>query len=289
MIRSMTSIVSTVSSFVAKGHQTMHHVSCSPSKIPYVGFSPVRLQTGIQPRPSLPPQRLKREVRIHRCSGSLYEAKAVASGSCYSPLSGSIDLPAPAIQSRGPWLACGLCCPAGSSLTMASSETLPPSRWLIFFVQQVFALRPRMGWVRELPQFAPRLFSFVPPSVPRQTQRLPLTVSSPLALAFAQSARARHLHSPTHAGSHVAVFTRLQSSLSFPFAAARRIASPSPARTSTFELSPPESPQRSVEYNYAGTQSIPATGLPPARHAALWAANGSTRIDTDKTDNQQRI
>src|SRR5678815_2043328 len=27
-------------------------VSSSPSKIPYVGFSPVRLQTGIQPRPS---------------------------------------------------------------------------------------------------------------------------------------------------------------------------------------------------------------------------------------------
>jgi len=30
----------------------LHHVSCSPSKIPYVGFSPVRLQTEIQRRPS---------------------------------------------------------------------------------------------------------------------------------------------------------------------------------------------------------------------------------------------
>lgn len=29
-------------------------------------------------------------------------------------------------QSRGPWLACGICCSAGSSLTMASSETLDP-------------------------------------------------------------------------------------------------------------------------------------------------------------------
>jgi hypothetical protein len=72
-----------------------------------------------------------------------------------------------AIQSRGPWLACGLCCPAGSSLTMASSETLTPSHRLIFFVRRVFALRPRMDWVRELPQFNPRVFPFVPPSVPR--------------------------------------------------------------------------------------------------------------------------
>src|SRR6187401_148223 len=37
-------------------------------------------------------------------------------------------------QSRGPWLARGLCCPSGSSLTTASSETLASSRRLIFFV-----------------------------------------------------------------------------------------------------------------------------------------------------------
>ena len=30
------------------------------------------------------------------------------------------------IQSRDPWLSCGLCCPTGSSLTMVSSETLDP-------------------------------------------------------------------------------------------------------------------------------------------------------------------
>ncbi|MCF8109778.1 MAG: hypothetical protein K9J81_12395, partial [Desulfohalobiaceae bacterium] len=28
-----------------------------------------------------------------------------------------------------------------------------------------------------------------------------------------------------------------------------------------------------VDYNYAGKQSIPATGLPPVRYAALWAAS----------------
>ena len=41
-------------------------VSSSPSKLPYVGFSPVRLQTGIRPRPSDQDGRLKRKTRMHR-------------------------------------------------------------------------------------------------------------------------------------------------------------------------------------------------------------------------------
>jgi len=44
----MTSNVSIVSDFVANGHQIIPYDSCSLSKIPYGGFSPVRLQTGIQ-------------------------------------------------------------------------------------------------------------------------------------------------------------------------------------------------------------------------------------------------
>ena len=52
MFRPMTSGVSALSGFVANGHQAMHCVSSSPSKIPYGGFSPVRLQTGLQPPPS---------------------------------------------------------------------------------------------------------------------------------------------------------------------------------------------------------------------------------------------
>jgi hypothetical protein len=53
LYRSMTSGVSALSGFGANGHQTNQHVSSSLSKIPYGGFSPVRLQTGFQPRPSL--------------------------------------------------------------------------------------------------------------------------------------------------------------------------------------------------------------------------------------------
>ena len=45
MIRPMTSDVSALSGIVANGHQAIHFVSSAPSKIPYGGFSPVRLQT----------------------------------------------------------------------------------------------------------------------------------------------------------------------------------------------------------------------------------------------------
>jgi hypothetical protein len=52
MIRPTTSVVSALSGIVANGCQAIHSVSSAPSKIPYGGFSPVRLQTGCQPPPS---------------------------------------------------------------------------------------------------------------------------------------------------------------------------------------------------------------------------------------------
>ena len=54
MCRPVTSNVSVLSDFVANGHQAMQPVSSSLPKIPYVGFSPVRLQTGHPPPPSRP-------------------------------------------------------------------------------------------------------------------------------------------------------------------------------------------------------------------------------------------
>jgi hypothetical protein len=51
MIRPMASGVSTLSGGVANGHQIMHFVSFALSKIPYGGFSPVRLQTSLTPQP----------------------------------------------------------------------------------------------------------------------------------------------------------------------------------------------------------------------------------------------
>jgi len=48
MFRPMASHVSALSGIVANGHQTVHPGSSAPSKIPYGGFSPVRLQTRLQ-------------------------------------------------------------------------------------------------------------------------------------------------------------------------------------------------------------------------------------------------
>ena len=195
MFRPVTSSVSAVSRVVAKGHQAVHHVSCSPSKIPYVGFSPVRLETGIQLRPSQIGRRVKREARIRRPTMCLYAARALLSTSVAH--SGNLARRlSKTIQSRGPWLVSGLCCPAESSLTMASSEALDSSRWLIFFVRRIFALRPHLGWSRETPRFTPYVFSSVPSPGPRRLKWLLLSISSPLAEAFATLVKARQTQFP---------------------------------------------------------------------------------------------
>ena len=82
------------------------------------------------------------------------------------------------------------------------------------------------------------------------------------------------IHSPTHVGSRVGGVTRLQSSI---HSTARTIASPSPTRTFTPELSPARSPSSDVGYDYMGTQPTPMAGLTPARHAAPWAASRENR------------
>jgi hypothetical protein len=127
-----------------------------------------------------------------------------------------------AIQSRGPWLSRALCCRTGSWLTMASSETLHSSAWLIFFVQLVLALRSRMDWNREVPQFAPRICHTVPSSVPRRSHQVQVVISSLTVIAFAISTLARQsqVHARRFTRGHV---TRLQSSLN---ATARCFVSP---------------------------------------------------------------
>ena len=90
-------------------------------------------------------------------------------------------------------------------------------------------------------------------------------------LAFANSAVARHPQ------DHARWFLRESSDEAdrIACATARMIASPHQQGTFTVELPPAGSPQTGVDYDYAGKQPIPATGLAPARHTALWAANGS--------------
>ena len=136
---------------------------------------------------------------------------------------------------------------------MASSESVGPFQCLIFFVHWIFALRPRMGWYRQIPQFAPRICHSVPSSVPRRSCQVHVVVSSLTVIAFAISAMARQPH-PAHAGSHAGCVTRLQSSLN---ATARSLVSPSPARTFTIELSPDGSPRSDVDYSYAANNQLP--------------------------------
>ena len=142
-----------------------------------------------------------------------------------------------------------------------------PSIYLL--LRWVFALRPCMGWYREAPQFAPPVFPL------RAAFRTPVDRTVAHGCSFTVRTSLRPLHrgsaSTTHtAGSHVGRVTRLQSSL---YATARKVAGPAPARTLTSKLSSPKVTSKRRRIYYAGIQSIPATGLTPARHVALWAAN----------------
>ena len=125
MIRPMTSSVSALSGIVANGHQAIHFGSSAPSKIPYGGFSPVRLQTRLTPRP--PSQTCQRPLIGRHCR-YLRPGRLFRSGSCdqTAPRTSDHDC-----GSSGPWLPDRLYCPAGSLLTMATSAPLSATQRLM--------------------------------------------------------------------------------------------------------------------------------------------------------------
>jgi hypothetical protein len=174
------------------------HVSCSPSKIPYVGFSPVRLQTGIRPRPSPPDIGLKRRTRIHPTPGGLYVAKVRVARLCgpkgkKSRLA-SREQPSPeALGSPA-----GYVVPPGHRLLRPHPKLSAPPAGLSSSSRRVSALRSCMGWNREAPQFPPRVCTTMPSPVPRRTGRLHIAVPSPPTLAFVLFARTRHPYSHAH-------------------------------------------------------------------------------------------
>ena len=176
-------------------------------------------------------------------------------------------LPAtPTRPSRGPWLASGLCCPAGSSLTTASSETLNPSPPLMDSRRSL--LHPRKsawGGDPEVPQFTPLDCARVPPPLPRWPRRVPATVASSSVLAFTSELRVRRPHWKFR-GCRVHSFPSPQELLR-PASWLALL-----SRTFTFELAPTRSSSISVEYDYVDKQSIPTAGLSPASPTALWAA-----------------
>ena len=181
----------------------------------------------------------KCKVHIRHAPNNLYAATAGISSSC-GPL-GHVwrNRAITAIQSRGPWLASGLCCPTGSSLTMASSETLAPSAAL-----SASSSRPCPTTLSGLVTRTSPIYS-VCLSLRAAFRTPAFRVVAP-DCSFTTRSGLRHLSTgsapASHAvGSRMGRVTRLQSSL---YATARRVACPSPTGAFTFELSPPESPTR---------------------------------------------
>jgi len=170
------------------------YVSSSPSKIPYGGFSPVRLQTGYEPwRPS-PASPSAVSVR-HASAPNYRPLIRHHSPSAGTPMvlsdkiTGSI---ARTLQSSGPWLASGLCCPTGSSLTMAASEPLGTSADLFVFVRRIFSPLVLFGVV---PERFPNLLcmSFSPCRLQYPVdQEGAFDYFFPSRIAFASFAMARH-------------------------------------------------------------------------------------------------
>ncbi len=127
MIRPMTSSVSALSGIVANGHQAIHFVSSAPSKIPYGGFSPVRLQTRLTPRP---PSRACYRPLIGRHCRYLRPRRLFRSRTCVQAAPRTSDHDR---GSSGPWLPNRLCCPVGSSLTMATCAPLLATQRLMHY------------------------------------------------------------------------------------------------------------------------------------------------------------
>jgi hypothetical protein len=222
---------------------TTHHVSSALSKIPYGGFSPVRLQIDIPPRPS--PLAYTRQWLIRGPQFvSLAAADIPLRGNCrQKTASGSKSHER--CRSRGPWLADRLCCPTGSSLTMASSEPLYPTRRLI-------SLRPSGAWGHrgsQLLSACPRFRAACLTPVDSVVFGCCSTTDVSLRRHPTGSAST----SPGRSRFTPGRVTRLHSSL---YAAARKLARPSPTRAFTVELSSHESPRWNVDYHYAGKQPI---------------------------------
>jgi hypothetical protein len=281
----MTSKVSTFSSFVANGHQALQYVSSSPSEIPDVGFSPVRLQTGIQPQPSLLQYGLSARPTSTRTSATYMRPKSFLAdrrNNLRKRAFAQADLPSspkdPPVQR-----------PLARQRVMLSFRVIAyyglirnsrplPSTYGLYDGSLPYGL----AWagIERLPNLLRVSPPSVPPSVPRRTEWLHLAVASPSILAFATSAQARHPHPHTRRRS----CGKCNEAAKFALCYGPE-ESLAPHRQGRLRSSfhPSESPHSDVEYNYAGKQPIPAVPiLIGTRYAALWAANRDTEC-TEKT------
>ena len=225
----MTSNVTALSGVVANGHQAIHFVSSAPSKIPYGGFSPVRLQTRFTPRP--PSQTCQRLLIGHHCR-YLRPRRFVRSRSCDQSAPQPSDLDR---ESSGPWLPDRLYCPARSLLTMATSAPLRATQRLMDYS---VGLQDQLASFRGSPIYS--VSPFTPcrrpyPGGPSDCLRGCLHRWYCLR-RISNGSTTTNPTDPDQVGS----VTRLQRLL---HATAWSVAGPAPARTFTTELSRAGSPQ----------------------------------------------
>jgi len=229
MIRPVTSMVSALSGGVANGHQAIHFVSPAPSKIPYGGFSPVRLQTHLTPRPPSPagqPRLIGRHCRYLRPQ-RWFRSRPCGQA---APRTSDHDR-----GSSGPWLPDRFYCPASSSLTMATSAPLSATQRLMYYSTRLRAspARRRGSPIYSVSPFTPCRHPYPggPSSCLRRClhRRFCLRRISPGSTTTCPT-------NPDPVGS----VTRRQCSL---HATAWNVASPAPARTFTTELSWVRSPR----------------------------------------------
>ena len=255
MFRAATSIVSTLSGFVANGCQLDAPVFPSPSKIPYGGFSPVRLQTEIRmPRPSRlsaytrpPPMSRVPMARLRAC-----RRNALTRHSRPEALGSPAGYAVPP-DHRLLWPHLSLSLPHNR---LSSSSVVPTPHLLT-------------RGMRGSPIYSACLSL-------RATSRAPTPLATALVRSFAANSGLRLIRTGSAGVTHALQnqHGRVTRQPNFLHDAARRVAGRSLATAFTIKLSSCKSPFHDVDYNYAGIRTIPATGLSPARHAALWAANG---------------
>ena len=258
MIRPATSIVSALSGIVANGHQAIHFVSSAPSIIPYGGFSPVRLQTRLMPRP---PSRAHPRPLIGRHCRYLVPRRLIRNG--------SFDQSAPRTSdhdhgSSGPWLRQRFCCPPASSLTMATSELLGRTAG--------FHLSPGGSWAtQKVPTFIWQSLMACRRPYSDGSKESRTNPDSRLGLRpmGRGSAAIWSAHRPTCGG-----LTELQRSHT---AAARHLACPAPDGTFTTELACLESLQRQVGHDYRSVRLTPDRTLTGCSSSLV----GCTPMETD--------
>jgi hypothetical protein len=237
-------------------------VSSSPSKIPYGGFSPVQLQTGILPRPSPARSGLSRHPAPAYTRRKFLSPKRATSrsGTFVQAALPSSDRTLP---SRGPWLASGLYCPAGSSLTMTSSETLDSSG-------STYCFADRSNLRREVPQFTLPVCSL------RAVFRTPADRTTTLGCFFIVRFGLPHLcrgSASTNPRAPVPAWPCNEAAKFTLWYGPKELLAPHRPGRLRSSLHLLSRLKQASNITTRVNQPIPAAGLAPARQAALWAAN----------------